>query len=292
MVPPYEDLMLPLLAELEDGNIKTVQAAFQSVADNQGLSSSDLEELLPSGKETVFRNRISWAGTYLAKAGLLERPVRGSLKITEKGKATLQERPSRIDNAFLSRFPEFISFRQGTAHEAITATPQEGVEKGFQDIASKVKDEIIERLLDVSPQYFERIVIDVLVGMGYGGSHEDAAKAVGRSGDEGIDGMISEDRLGLDSIYVQAKRWKGSVGRPDVQGFVGALSGKHAMKGIFITTSSFSKDATEYVKSLREKVVLIDGQRLAALMYEFNIGVSTENILYIKKLDTDYFLAG
>lgn len=290
-VPRYEEMMLPVLEELADGGIRSGQDVAHAVARKMNLSVEDLEMMLPSGKQKVFQNREAWAATYLAKAGLIQRPERGYLKITERGLAVLAQKPSKIDNEFLFRFKEFQDFKDKTPSDiANDSTPQEELEKGLQSIAASVRDEILERLHEIAPSRFEEIVIDVLVAMGYGGSHKDAAKAVGGSGDGGIDGVINEDRLGLDTIYIQAKRWKANIGRPEVQSFVGALSGRHATKGIFISTSSFTNDAREYVKSLRERVILIDGERLASLMFEFNIGVSTEETYHVKRIDTDYFL--
>ncbi|OGG52652.1 restriction endonuclease [Candidatus Kaiserbacteria bacterium RIFCSPHIGHO2_02_FULL_55_25] len=290
-IPKYEELMLPVLEELADGGVRSGQDVANAVAHKLHLSQEDLEQMLPSGKQKLFQNREAWAVTYMAKAGLIERPERGFLRITERGSAVLKQKQGKIDNVFLFRFKEFQNFKAKTPVETTDdSTPQEDLEKGFQAIGVSVREEILERLHEITPSRFEQVVIDVLVAMGYGGSHEDAAKAVGKSGDEGIDGVINEDRLGLDSIYIQAKRWKNNVGRPDVQSFVGALSGRHASKGIFITTSSYTNEATEYAKTLREKVILIDGERLAALMFEFNIGVSTENTYHVKRIDTDYFL--
>ena len=292
MVPKFEELMLPLLAELGDGGVRVGHDVFDTVAGKLALSKEDLEEVLPSGKETVFKNRIAWAGTYMFKAKLIERPKRGHLHITDRGLSVLKQQPKMINISFLERFDEFKNFKKGVAQESTEAsTPQEDLERGFQGIAIAARDEILERLREVTPQRFEQIVIDVLVAMGYGGSHEDAAQAVGKSGDEGIEGVINEDRLGLDTIYVQAKRWKSNIGRPEIQNFVGALSGKHANKGIFITTSFFTNEAKEYAKTLREKIILIDGERLVSLMYEFNVGVSIENTHYVKRVDTDYFLS-
>jgi|SRR3989344_4028258 len=292
MVPKYEEMMLPVLQELADGGTRGGQDVASAVAKKMAVSEEDLQQILPSGGQTVFQNREAWAATYLAKAGLIARPERGYLKITERGLAVLKQNPEKIDNEFLRRFKEFQDFKAKTPAESTNdSTPQEDLEKGFQGIGASVRDEIIERLHEVNPTRFEQIVIDVLVAMGYGGSHEDAAKAVGKSGDEGVDGVINEDRLGLDTIYIQAKRWKANIGRPDVQSFVGALSGRHANKGIFITTSAFTNEAMDYVKTLREKVILIDGERLASLMFEFNVGVATESTYHVKRIDTDYFLS-
>jgi restriction system protein len=242
---------------------------------------------------------MGWARTYLKKAGLLEYPKRGLSQITPRGKEVLAQNPDSIDAKYLQRFPEFKPFRDGSdlvpADVSISPppsppnTPAEAIENAYVQLSAVLADELLESVQKSSPARFERIVIDLLVKMGYGGSVSDAARVIGKSGDEGIDGIINEDRLGLDRIYIQAKRWQGVVGRPEIQKFAGALAGKHATKGIFITTSSFTLEAEQYVQSLALKIVLIDGETLSILMIEQNVGVTPSNQYTIKKVDFDYF---
>lgn len=284
--------MLPLLQILGDGGRHTLLEVEELLAKHFGLSDETKNQMLASGNQRVLYNRIGWARTYLNKGGLLENVERGVYKITERGQAVLKQAPEKIDREYLERFDEFKSFQAYTGGSEVAAelTPEEDIERSLNAIAQAAQDEILERLHEVNPAHFEQVVIDVLVAMGYGGSHEDAAKAVGKSGDGGIDGVINEDRLGLDTIYIQAKRWQSNVGRPEVQSFAGALSGNRATKGVLISTSDFTNDAKEYIKTSREKIILIDGKRLAALMYEFNVGVSLEHNYQVKRIDTDYFL--
>lgn len=292
MVPKFDALMLPLLQILGDGGRHTLPEIEEQLERHFNLTDEEKNEILPSGNQRILYNRIGWARTYLKKGRLLENTERGVYKITERGQAVLKQNPMKIDREYLERFDEFKNFQANTGGSEATAelTPEEDIERSLTAIAQSAQDEILERLHEVAPQHFEQIVIDVLVAMGYGGSHEDAAKAVGKSGDGGIDGVISEDRLGLDTIYIQAKRWQNNVGGPEVRNFAGSLGGNRASKGILMTTSGFTADALEYVKVAREKIILIDGRRLAALMYEFNVGVSLEHSYEVKKIDMDYFL--
>ena len=254
--------------------------------------------MLPSGRQPTFDNRVGWARTYLKKAGLLKSTRRGYFQITAKGQSVLNENPSRINVKFLEKFPEFIEFKNlkrdssETSDEVIQEdekTPEENLETIIQGLSQELASEILENIKTCSPSFFEKLVIDVLVKMGYGGTRKDASKIVGRSGDGGIDGTINEDRLGLDIIYVQAKRWENPVGRPEVQKFAGALQGFRAKKGIFITSSTFTAEARDFVSRIDSKIILIDGHTLARYMIEYGVGVSTREIYEVKKIDIDYF---
>ena len=291
--------MLPFLRILQDGNEHRLRDVIEAAANHFGLTTEEREQLLPSGNQRVFDNRMGWARTYLKKAGLLEYPKRGLSQITARGKEVLAENPDSIDAKYLQRFPEFKPFREvsdtASADVSISPppappyTPAEAIENAYAQLRAVLADELLESVQKTSPARFERIVIDLLVKMGYGGSIADAARVIGKSGDEGIDGIINEDRLGLDRIYIQAKRWQGVVGRPEIQKFAGALAGKHATKGIFITTSSFTLESEQYVQSLALKIVLIGGKTLSSLMIEQNVGVTPSNQYTIKKVDFDYF---
>ncbi len=303
-LPDYQSLMLPLLkyAGQKAGELKT-QDAVEFLAKEFQLSENDLQEMLPSGVQTTFVNRVGWASTYLKKAGLLESTRRGYFQISERGKEVLRTPPEKIDLKFLERFPEFVQFRntKGTrsrGKESDTedrnfdesATPLESLERAYEGLRAQLTEDILTRLKQVSPAHFEKIVIELIVKMGYGGSRSDAGRAVGRSGDGGIDGIIKEDKLGLDVIYLQAKRWDETpVGRPAVMQFAGALQAQKASKGIFITTSRFTEDARDYVKQIGSKVVLIDGQELAELMIDNDLGVTTVSLYPVKRVDSDYF---
>lgn len=302
-IPDYQTLMLPLLRYASDGNEHTTREAVEVLAAEFQLTPAERNELLPSGQQAVFNNRVGWAISYLKKAGLLESPRRGALRITARGKQILSENPERIDVKFLERFPEFIEFRDAsrnnkgtTAKEsfaiATEQTPEEALEIAHQSLRLSLAQDILSRILSCSPTFFERLVVELLVKMGYGGSRRDAGERIGQSGDGGIDGIIKEDRLGLDTIYIQAKRWQGSVGRPEIQKFVGALQGQRAKKGVFITTSSYTAEAIDYASRIDTKVVLIDGQQLANLMMDFDVGVSVAASYIVKRIDSDYFEEG
>lgn len=299
-IPDFQSIMLPLLQSASDGQVHYIHDAVKELSKHYSLSEEEKTRLLPSGQQPVFYNRVGWARTYLKKAGLVEDPRRGYFQITEKGRLVLEENPPKIDMKYLKRFPEYIEFRQTvreTADKVIEEedleglTPEEALEDAYQRIRRDLADELLEYVQKSTPGFFEKLVVELLVKMGYGGSQRSAARAVGQSGDEGIDGIIDEDRLGLDTIYVQAKKWKldNPVGRPEIQKFVGALQGKKAKKGIFITTSRFSDDAHQYASGIDTKVVLIDGQRLTDLMIDAGVGVSSSTAYEIKSLDTDYF---
>ncbi len=297
-IPDYQSLMLPLLECAADNNHYSVKEVVPQLGNLFNLTSQELSELLPSRTQPVFENRVGWAKTYLKKAGLLHYPKRGFFQITPLGREVLQQNPTTIDNQFLAQFPEFQEFRRrkkdghgdDTETQGSTATPEEILEATYEEIRNDLADELLTQIKQVEPSYFEKIVVDLLVKMGYGGSIRDAGKALGRSGDEGIDGIIKEDKLGLDVIYLQAKRWEGVVSRPEIQKFAGALAGQRARKGIFITTSRFSSEAHEYVARIEPKIVLIDGEQLAELMIDHGLGVSVEAVYEVKRIDSDYFL--
>ena len=284
--------MLELAA---DGRDHTAAESYKAMARQFKLSDADREQLVPSGRQPTYQNRVAWARSYLTKAGLLESPARGVFRLTDRGREVLKENPAEIDSAFLRRFPEFVAFksRTGQPEEASERTseetPEETLEQSFLSLKSELADELLQLVKSSDPRFFEELVIDLLVAMGYGGSRQDAGQAVGRSGDDGIDGIINEDRLGLDVIYVQAKRWQGPVGRPLVQAFAGSLEGHRARKGVMITTSQFTNDARDYVDRIEKKIVLIDGDRLSNLMIEHDIGVSDVATYRIKRIDLDYF---
>lgn len=296
-IPDYQSCMLPLLGFYADGREKTFRETVEALAEGFQLSDEERREMLPSGQQEVFANRVGWARTYLKKAGLIESPRRGISRITQRGLDVLTERPDRIDANYLERFPDFKDFRTLRHSETKDTdmvepnkkTPEESLEDAYLKLRSDLAMEIIQRLKACSPSFFERLVVEVIVRMGYGGTRKDAGKAVGRAGDGGIDGIIKEDKLGLDTIYIQAKRWENTVGRPEIQRFVGALTGQRARKGLFITTSCFSSDAEDYVSRMDAKVVLIDGETLAQLMIDHNVGVATVSNFEIKKVDLDYF---
>ncbi|MCX7791087.1 MAG: restriction endonuclease, partial [Chloroflexaceae bacterium] len=264
------------------------------------LTEAERAELLPSGVQPKFDNRVGWARTHLGKALLLESPKRGWFRITERGRAALAQNPPRIDMAFLSQYPEYQAFRSrgramengvagaGEAAEEV-ASPEERLEASYQALRGALAQELLEKVKQVSPRFFERLVVDLLVAMGYGGSRRDAGQAIGRSGDGGIDGIINEDRLGLDVVYIQAKRWEQTVSRPEVQAFAGSLEGVRARKGVMITTSTFSPQAREYVSRIEKKIVLIDGEQLAQYLIDYDIGVTEVSRYVIKKIDLDYF---
>lgn len=299
-IPKYEEIMLPLLELLENTGERSFREAVEAIAQEFKLTREERRMLVPSGHQPVFDNRVSWACTYLRKAGLLESPSRGRLRITKHGRSVLQQKPGRVDVAFLMQFPAFQEFRarrmrkfpRGGRDGEETATPEERLADTYEQLRQDLAGELLEQVRACSPSFFEELVVRLLVAMGYGGTFEDAARAVGGSGDEGIDGIIKEDRLGLDVVYIQAKRWAGPVGGAEIQKFVGALQGHHARKGVFITTSSFTKGASDYVARIDNKIVLIDGPRLADLMIEYDVGVSTTTIYKLKKVDSDFFSEG
>jgi restriction system protein len=306
-VPDFQTLMLPVLQEYGDGKEHLSRDAREKVAERLGLSKDDLQEPLPTSRHSRYINRAAWAHTYLRNSGLLESTRRGHYQITSRGMDLLKAPPARIDIEYLERYPDFLEFRQrkgtrsASSPEAVLQeisvspdhatllTPDEQVRQGAESLKESLAAQLLERVKKASPAFFEGLVVDLLVAMGYGGSHDDAAKVVGKSGDGGIDGVIKEDRLGLESIYIQAKRWEATVGRPTIQQFAGALAGHHARKGVVLTTSAFSEEAIAYAKTLQTAIVLIDGKQLAELMVEFGVGVSDLETIRIKRLDEDYF---
>lgn len=293
-VPDFQTIMLPLVMLASDGRERPLVEAFNGLADRFNLTTEEREELLPSGRQRRFENRVRWARSYLTKAGLLESPRRGSFKITARGQDILGENPSSININFLERFPEFVEFRRGTRDTAPVATgdaetPEELIDSSFARLRASLADDLLQRIKTAPPLFFEDLVVELLVAMGYGGSRRDAGRAVGRSGDDGIDGIINEDKLGLDVVYLQAKRWQGPVGRPVVQAFAGSLEGNRARKGVLITTSYFTPDALEYVQRIEKKIVLIDGEKLAELMIDHNVGVTRVDTYELKRVNLDYF---
>jgi len=297
-IPDYQSFMLPLLKYAADNQEHSFNDAIDFLSKELNITDEERNYLLPSGTQFIVDNRIGWAKTYLLKAGLLESTRRGFFKITQKGLDYLKNNPSDLNTKILMQFEEFKNFRntrkskeekEDQYEKETTYTPQEALEYGLSKINETLADDLINRIKQCSPSFFEKLVIDLLVKMGYGGSKQEAAQVIGKSGDEGIDGIIKEDKLGLDVIYVQAKRWENVVGRPEIQKFVGALAGQNANKGIFITTSYFTKDAEEYAKGLSTKLILIDGKKLTDLMIEYNVGVSIIDTIQIKKIDSDYF---
>ncbi len=298
-IPDFQSLMLPLLEYAADGKDHTLAETRSVLAKRFSLTPEEEAQLLPSGRNAVFGNRIAWAKVYLQMAALLTSPQRGHFRISDRGVKELSKKPDRITIKYLERFPEFTASRSSSTRttgkaetkeiEEVIETPEETLETAYARLRTNLVGELLARVKSTSFQFFERLVIELLVKMGYGGSRLEAGQALGQSGDEGIDGVINEDRLGLDAIYVQAKKWEGTVGRPEIQKFVGALHGKHARKGVFITTGNFTKDSIDYVSRIDSKVVLIDGRKLTELMIDFNVGVTTVEVYAIKRIDSDYF---
>ncbi len=306
-LPSYEAMMPVVLKVLADGVTRPLRDVFELICQHYAFTPEQLADTLPSGRQTTLRSRVGWAKTYLVKAGLIEQPKRGICLITERGKAALASGHT-IDNHYLAQFNEFVAFTQAsnervgnTQQDLATltdipypepaSTPQELIEQALTTINRSLADELLVEILAMSPRFFEQLVVDLMVAMGYGGSNQEAGQTTRYSSDGGIDGIIKEDRLGLDSIYLQAKLYSEKiVGRPELQAFAGALDLHRARKGVFITTSSFSRDAQEYVGLIEKRIVLLDGARLAALMIEYGVGVTTRQTLTIKALDSDYFL--
>lgn len=305
-IPDYQSLMLPVLRLASEGE-KRVADVEERIADDFGLTQEEREELLPSGRQRVLHNRIHWAKFYMTKAGLLASPARGRFVATEDGRALLATNPHRIDVKMLLQRPEFREFYKssngsdadpGDTREtrqpdldADATTPEEQIEAAYQAVLTALRADLLDRISQNSPAFFEKLIVDLLVAMGYGGSHKNAAAQLGRSGDGGVDGVVNEDRLGLDRVYVQAKRYAATntVGRPDVQAFVGSLVGLGATKGVFVTTSTFSPQARDFVKHLSQRIILIDGRQLAELMIEHGVGVRVSRAIEFKRLDEDFF---
>jgi len=302
-VPDYQTLMLPVLRAAALGEVK-ISDVVEKLAIDLGLTERDKAELLPSGKQTTFGNRVHWARTYLKQAGLVEYTRRGHFQITQRGKEVLASGTQRIDAKFLSQFPEFLAFRERSTSEqgepdsadlrqveVLAATPDDQIRTAAQIIHDALGREIIDRILSAPPSFFERAIVALLLAMGYGGTAKEAGRAIGRSGDDGVDGVIDQDTLGLDRVYVQAKRYQrdNSVGSAAIRDFFGSLDMHKATKGLFVTTSSFSKSAIETAERLGKRIVLIDGTSLASLMIRFNVGCRIEDTVEIKRIDEEFF---
>ena len=300
-VPDFQTIMLPFLRFTQNREECSTREVVSFLAEYYNLTEDEISEQIPSGYQTKLTNRVSWVFVHLQRAGLIEKIRRGFYKVTPRGHELLKQNPERIDLKTLNQFPEYVEFRRTkrtkntieditSAESEISKTPEELLDESYRFIRNTLANEIIEKIKTCSPTFFEHLVVDLLVKMGYGGTREDAGERLGRSGDGGIDGIIKEDRLGLDIIYLQAKRWEGVVGRPEIQKFAGALQGQRARKGVFITTSDFTKEARDYVSQIDSKIILIDGEELAELMIDYNVGVSNAAIYEIKKVDSDYFI--
>lgn len=299
-IPDYQSFMKPLLELASDREEHSLKDTYHQLADRFDLTAEERNQLLPSGRQETYKNRVGWARTYLSKAGLLENTRRGHFRITDRGLEELKNHGDEISAGYLKKYEEFVEFqtpnREPSTHPELSAgavtsrTPEEAIEQALTELNDQLSEEILVALKQATSSFFERVVIDLLVTMGYGGSRKEAGQVVGKSGDEGIDGIIKEDRLGLDAIYVQAKKWEGVVGRPEIQKFVGALQGQRAQKGIFITTSRFTPEAEQYAGQVQNTVILVDGTQLARLMIEHGIGTSKVGSYQVKRLDSDYFL--
>lgn len=295
-IPDYQSIMLPLLKFISDEKEHSSNEAILNMISYFNLTDEEKDLQVPSGHQTYISNRTHWAKAYLKKAKLLETTKRGYFIITQKGSDLLKSDLTELTKKKLMEIDDFKEFidksnlkPQQEIHNIQISTPDESIDISFREIISSLADDLIEKIKSLNPKFFEKLVVELLVKMGYGGSEIEASQVIGGSGDEGIDGLIKEDRLGLDVIYIQAKRWQGSVGRPIVQQFSGALAGKRARKGILMTTSNFTKDAIEYANSVEQKIILIDGEKLAEFMIEFNVGVNTIKTYEIKRIDSDYF---
>jgi len=297
-VPDFKSLMLPFLKIMGDGKERHVNRELPDIlAKEFNLTKEDLNEMIPSGRYTKFDNRIGWIRTYFKKAGLITNTARGKYRITERGLEVLKSKPSEINSRFLKQFPEFAKFSQvinsgpepDPGPDEGLVDPEETLDSNYRKLRQVLADDLVEKIKGSSSRFFEKLVVDLLLAMGYGGFREDAGQVVGKSGDGGIDGIIKQDKLGLDQVYVQAKLWENTVGRPVIQAFAGSLEGNKARKGIIITTSDFSQEAKDYVKNIEKKIILIDGERLADLMIEHNVGVTKKREYILKQIDSDYF---
>jgi restriction system protein len=297
-IPDFQSVLLPYLKLVGDKQEHDLNEIIDSLAEQFRLSETDKKEMLASGTQARFDNRVAWAGTHLRKAKLIDSTGRGKVKITDRGERLLKSSPHGLSARDLRQFPEFVEFqnRSRTPNSKVVEqtdehgqTPAEILEASYKALRNDLALELLERVRSCSPRFFEALVVDLLVRMGYGGSREDAGQAVGQSGDGGIDGIIKEDKLGLDAVYVQAKRWEAAIGRPVVQAFAGSLEGQRARKGILITTSQFSNDARDYVTRIEKRIVLIDGAQLTQLMIDYGVGVSELASYVVKKVDLDYF---
>ncbi len=310
-VPDYQSFMRPLLAYGGDGQEKSIREAIIALADEFHLTEDERQQLLPSGKERILTNRVHWARTYLDKAGALRRTRRAHFAVTDRGRELLARYPDRIDARVLRQYPEFVAFQTPRADDAENsgrppkpdqeanselagATPEETIQAAEETIAASLRTQLLDRIRELSPAFFERLVIDLIVAMGYGGTRASVVQRLGKSGDEGIDGVVNEDPLGLDVVYVQAKRYapENTIGRERIQQFAGALVGQGASKGVFVTTSSFSRGAVEYAHRVPQRIILVDGAELTRLMTQYGVGVRTERTIEIKRIDLDYFEEG
>jgi restriction system protein len=305
-IPDYQSLMLPVLSAARDGEIR-IGELVERLALKLGLAPEEQSELLPSGRQSIFSNRVHWAKTYLGKAGLIASTKRGHFKITERGKEVLASKPPRIDAKYLDRFPEFKEFRdpsrpdQGGAKDIellahvntqiAARPPNEIMLAAHRQIESALAQDLLDRIRAAPPDFFERLIVNLLLTMGFGGSSAEAGRALGRSGDDGVDGVIDQDALGLDRVYIQAKRYAtdNTIGPGAIRDFFGSLDRHKASKGLFVTTSTFSASATETAQFLSKRIVLIDGEQLAKLMIRYNVGCRIEDTLHIKKIDEDFF---
>lgn len=298
MIPDYQSLMLPLLKKISDGKEYKYRDLVDLLAHEFNITTEEREELLPSGQQPIFDNRVGWAKTYLKKAGLLESPKRAIVKISQRGGDILKQNPIRINVKYLKQFDEFIEF-QGLRHDKKEIdlseeileekNPEELLELSFTKITNELASDILEKVKSCSPRFFENLVVDLLIKMGYGGSKKEAGRAIGKTGDGGIDGIIKEDKLGLDIIYIQAKRYNGTVPIKEVRDFAGSLLGKKARKGIFLTSGNYPHTAYDYVSNIEPKIILIEGKELAKLMIENNIGTTIHRSYELKRMDSDYF---
>ena len=305
-VPDYQSCMRPLLQFCADGREKSISEAAAFVAAQFRLSAEDLAEQIPSGKQTLLANRVHWARTYLDKAGALRRTKRAHFVITDRGHTLLAQNPERVDARVLRQFPEFVAFQSPKGERAedkaapdspqpvpdfSARTPEETLQASAEAIFEALRGQLLDRIRELSPSFFERLVVDLIVAMGYGGSRDSVVQRLGKSGDEGIDGVVNEDPLGLDVVYIQAKRYAAdnSIGRERIQQFAGALVGQGASKGVFVTTSSFSRGACEYAQRVPQRIILIDGAELTRLMIRYGVGVRTERTIELRRIDLDYF---
>lgn len=302
-IPKYNELMLPLLQFTSDGEEYHIKEAVDPISEYFGLTPEDKQKVMGNSKQSVIYYRIHWANTYLKKAGLLSSSRRGYIQITERGRSVLREKPNKVDSHFLMRFPEFVEFKSSSktdsesdvetdSNDVSELAPKELIDSTYKSIVNDLADQLLESVLSASPAFFEKLVVDLLLAMGYGSALQDAGQTTQISNDGGIDGYIQEDKLGLDTVYIQAKRWAidNTIGRPQIQAFVGSLMGEGATKGVFITTSSFSGGAITYAKNIQNvRIILIDGQQLAQLMIEHNVGVVAEKTYIIKQIDENYF---
>ncbi len=301
-VPDYQSIMLPFLQIAGDGQEHYIGDVVDQIANHFGLSEEDRRDRVPSGTKFRLDDRVAWARAYMKQAGLIEPITRGYFRITQRGLDVLNSGVTAINVRYLQQFPEFVAFQERSRRSVTDSTdlhpqdeindqktPVETLEEGYQALRNELAASLIERIKTCSPRFFERLVVDLLVAMGYGGSRKDAGRAIGQSGDGGIDGIINEDRLGLDVVYIQAKRWENTVGRPVVQAFADSLEGVRARKGVMITTSSYSKEAKDYVERIEKRIILIDGIQLAQYMMDYNIGATEVATYTVKKMDLDYF---